>query len=80
MNKLINKFLSAGDKFMPKMYLRQLGFTYCACGPFTRNKKRINKFKETGDSKYIYQNEIVRLAFNMTWHMEILKIYPEEYC
>ena len=41
MNKIINKFLSAGDKFMPKMHLKQLGFTYSACEPFTKNKARI---------------------------------------
>ena len=41
---------------MPKMHLRQPGFTYSACSPFTKNKKRINKIKETGDSRYIYQN------------------------
>ena len=41
MNKIINKFLSAGDKFMPKMHLKQPGFTYSACEPFTKNKERI---------------------------------------
>ena len=54
MNEMANKFLLAGDKFMPKLYLRQPGFTYSACGPFTRNKERIQTFKETGDSLYIY--------------------------
>ena len=48
----------AGDKFMPEMHLRQPGFTYRACGPSTKNKERIQKFKETGDSRYIYQNKI----------------------
>ena len=51
---MANKFLLAGDKFMPKLYLRQPGFTYSARGPFTRNKERIQTFKETGDSLYIY--------------------------
>ena len=41
MNKIINKFLSAGDKFTPKMHLKQPGFTYSACEPFTKNKDRI---------------------------------------
>ena len=41
---------------MPEMHLRQPGFTYNACGPFTKNKERIQKFKETGDSRYIYKN------------------------
>ena len=46
----------AGDKFMPEKHLQQLGFTYSACGPFTKNKEWIQKFKETGDSRYIYRN------------------------
>ena len=40
------------------MHLRKLGFTYIACGLFTENKERTKKFKETGDSRYIYQNEL----------------------
>ena len=47
MNKVVNMFLLAGDKFMPEMHLKQPGFTYSACGPFTKNKERIQKFKET---------------------------------
>ena len=54
MNEMVNKFLLAGDKFMHEIYLRQPAFTYSACGPFTKNKKRIQKFKETEDSRYIY--------------------------
>ena len=45
------------------MLLRQLGFTYNACGPFTKNKERIQKFRETGDSQYIYQNELDKACF-----------------
>ena len=63
MNKTVNKFLLAGDKFMPEMHLKQPGFTYSACGPFTKNKERIQKFKETGDTKYIYRNEIDKTCF-----------------
>ena len=55
---MVNKFLLARDKCMPKMHLRQPGFTYSASGPFTKNKERIKKFKETGDLRYIYQNEL----------------------
>ena len=51
MNEMINKFLLAEDNFMSKMDLRQPGFTYSACGPFTKSKERIQKFKETGDLK-----------------------------
>ena len=53
MNDIINKFLLVGDKFMPEMHLRQPGLTYRACEPFTNNKERIQKFKQTGDSIYI---------------------------
>ena len=58
MNEIVNKFLLAGDEFMLEMYLKQLGFTYSACGPFTKNKERTEKFKETGDTSYIYKNEL----------------------
>ena len=54
----IDKFLLAGDKFMPEMHLKQPGFTYTACAPFTKNIERILKFKETGDLRYIYKNEL----------------------
>ena len=50
-------FLLAEDKFMPEMHLRQLGFMYSAFGPFTKNKERIEKFKEGRYSRYAYQNE-----------------------
>ena len=63
MNKIIKKFLLARDKFMSKMHLRQLGFTYSACGLFTKSKGRIQKFKERGDSRYIYQNELDKACF-----------------
>ena len=63
MNEIINKFLLCGDKFIPEMYLKQLGFTYSACGPFTKNKERIQKFKETGDTNYISKNELDKTCF-----------------
>ena len=63
MNEIVNKFLLAGDKFTPEMYLRQPGFTYSVCGPFTKNKERIQKFKETGDTSYIYKNELDKACF-----------------
>ena len=63
MNEIISKFLLAGDKFMPEMHLKQPGFTYSACGPFTKNKERIRKFKETGDTYYIYKNELDKACF-----------------
>ena len=48
---------------MPEMHLKQAGFTYSACGPFTKNKERIQKFKETGDTTYIYKNELDKACF-----------------
>ena len=63
MNNIINKFLLAGDKFMPEMHLRQPQFVYSACGPFTRHKERIKKFKRTGDTRYIYRNELDKACF-----------------
>ena len=63
MNNTINKFLLAGDKFMPEMHLRQPGFTYSACGPFTKHKERIKKFEQTGDTQYIYRNELDKACF-----------------
>ena len=63
MNEIFNKFLLAGDKFIPEMHLKQPGFTYSACGPFTKNKERIKKIKETGDTSYIYKNELDKACF-----------------
>ena len=65
MNEIVNKFLLAGNKFMPEMHLKQLGFSYSACGPFTKNKERIQKVKETGDTIYSYKNEL-----DKAWLME----------
>ena len=63
MSNTINKLLLAGDKFMPEIHLRQPQFTYSACGPFTKHKQRIQKFKETGDTNYIYKNELDKACF-----------------
>ena len=63
MNNIINKFLLAGDKSVSEMHLRQPQFTYSACGPFTKHKQRIQKFKETGDTRYIYRNELDKACF-----------------
>ena len=63
MNDIINKFLLAGDKFMPDMHIKQPQLTYSACGPFTKNKEIIQKFKETGDLRYIYRNELDKACF-----------------
>ena len=63
MNEIINKFLLVGDKFMPEMHLREPGFIYSACGPFTKNKERIKKFMQTGHTDFIYKNELDKACF-----------------
>ena len=63
MNNLINKFLLVGEKFMPEIHLRQPQFTYSACGPFTRHEERIQKFKETSDTNYVFKNELDKACF-----------------
>ena len=63
MNKIVHKFVLLGDKFMPEMHLRQPGFTYSACGPFTKNKEIIKNIKETGDTDYSYKNEFDKVCF-----------------
>ena len=67
MNNIINKFLLAGD-------LRQPQFVYSACGPFTRHKEKIKEFKRTGDTRYIYRNELDKTCFNTILLMLIIKI------
>ena len=62
-HEMVNKILLAGDKFMPEIHLKQPGFTYRACGTFAKNKERIQKFKETGDTNYIYKNELDKACF-----------------
>ena len=63
MNKIVNRFLLVGDKFISEMHLRQPAFTYSACGPFTKNLERIQKFKEARDLRHIYQNELHQACF-----------------
>ena len=62
-NEIVNKFLLAGDKFIPAMHLKQPGFTYSARGPFTKNKEQIQKLKKTGDTNFIYKNELDKACF-----------------
>ena len=63
MNVIRKKFLPAGDKFMPELHLKQPGFTYSACGPFTRNKERIEKFMQTGNTDFLNRNELDETCF-----------------
>ena len=63
MNEIVNKFLLVGDKFMPEMHLKKAGFTYRACGPFTKDKEKIEKFMQTGNTNFIYKNELDEACF-----------------
>ena len=63
MNEFVNKFLLVGDKLMPEMHLKQPGFTYSACGLFTKNKERTEKFMQTGNTDLIYKNELDKACF-----------------
>ena len=65
---------------MPEMYLKQLRFTYSACGPFTKKKERIKKFKETGNSRYIYQNELDKACFQHGMTYGDFKQFVIKYC
>ena len=63
MDEIENKFLLAGNKFMPEMHLKQPRFTYSACGPFTKDKERIEKFMQTGNTYFVYRNELDKACF-----------------
>ena len=63
MNEIVNTFLLVRDLFMPEMHFKQSGFTYSACGPFTKNKQRIKKFMQTGNTDFIYRNELDKSCF-----------------
>ena len=63
MNKIINKFLLTGNKFMVELHLNQPEFTYSACGPFTKHRERIQKFRKTGNLKHLYRNELDKACF-----------------
>ena len=77
-SNVINKFLLVGDKFMPEIHLRQLQFTYSACRPFTKHEQRIQKFKETGDTNYIYMNELDKAFLLMMSHILTVTILQKE--
>ena len=71
----------AGDKFMSEIHLKQPVFTYSTCGPFTKNKERIQKFREIGEIQNIFTEMTdlqIKLVFSMIWLMEILKVQQEE--
>ena len=85
MNEIVNTFLLEGDKSMPEMHLRQPGFTYSACGltcgftysAFTKNKERIQKFKETGDSRYIHELDKACFHHDMAYG-DLLRVHGQK--
>ena len=74
MNNIINKFLLAGDKFMPEMHLRQPRFVYSACGPFTRHKERTKNLNKLVIRVIFIEMNLIKLVFNMILLMVIIKI------
>ena len=62
-NEIVNKVLLVGDKFMPEMHLKQTAFTYSACGPIQKNKERTEKVMQTGNTNFIYKNELDKACF-----------------
>ena len=73
MNEIANKSLLVDDKFMSELHLKQPGFTYSACGPFARNKERIEKCMQTRNRDFIYKTELDKAFSNMIWLLEIKK-------
>ena len=63
MNEIVNKFLLVSDKFISEMHLKQLGFIYSVSGSFSKNKERIERFKQTGNKDFIYKNELDKACF-----------------
>ena len=74
MNKVVNKFLLAGDKFMPEMHLKQPGFTYSACDHLLKTKKEFKNLKKQEIRAIFTKMSLIKLALSTTWLMEILKI------
>ena len=72
MNNIINIFFLTGDKFMPELHLKQPEFTYSACGPFTKHCERIQQFREMGNLKHLYRNELDKACLLMMQH--VLKV------
>ena len=62
-NRVSNKFLQTGDRFMPEMYSRQPGFTYSVCRPFTKHRDRIQKFREASNLKHLKRNGLDKTCF-----------------
>ena len=73
-NEVVNRLLLVGDTFMPEIHLKQPGFTYSACGLFTKNKEKIQNLKKQEIRVLFTKMNLIKLVFNMIWLMVILKI------
>ena len=78
MNEIVNKFLLAGDKFMSELQLKQPGFTYSACGPFTRNKEKLKNLCRQEIQILFTEMSLIKLPFNMMQLMVYRKIQQKE--
>ena len=74
MNEIVNRFLLTGETFMPEIHLRRPGLTYSVCGPFTLEKERTQKSKETGICDIFIKTNYVNIVFDITLLMGISKI------
>ena len=67
MNKIINKLLLTSNKFTPESHLKNPGLTYSTCGPFSKHRERIQKFKEIGNLKHLYRNKLACFAHDAAY-------------
>ena len=74
MNEMVNKFLLAGDKFMPEMHLKKTDLLTVLVGHLLKTKKEFKNLKKQEIQAIFTKMNLIRLVFNMIWHMEILKI------
>ena len=79
MKETVNTFLLSGNKLMPEMHLRQPGFTYSACGPSKKIKKELKNLKKQEILIIFIKMNLIKLIFNMIWHMGILKILKKNH-
>ena len=79
MNKTISKFLLTGGKFMPERNIKQPGFTHSACGPFTKDRDRIQKLRERSNLRHLYRIEIDKLIFLIMRHTMLVKKSKKSY-
>ena len=75
MSKTVNKFLLTREKFMPEMHLKQPGFTYSACSPFTKNKEKIKISMQSRNSNFNYKTILIELVFNAIWRIKRFSLW-----